>query len=481
MVQKITALLFTLLMGFPFFTDAQVVFQPKNENGIQFGTYGRVGVDWSFVHQGSIGRRLNLNNMGSIGGRLEEQDYVELVSAFLIRPFKENDPTVIKAQSRFSVYSRSLSLFGNSTTTSLGGLTIALPEFFVEASNINGKNLTVWVGATLGQAQDVGICDHFYFNDHAGQGFGIKYKNTHFKTLFISSTDTTSTGPSYYYISVGTGSPSLALRQRVVFILEHDVFLAEQHRLKLLGELHRMGGSDLNDFPIPEPYIADSARLELDIPTDYGYVVGAKLFSQLGENGSKGYNRLALRYGMRLANGGDGGFSKTWNTYGAPDLEQKNFKGAYSLSIVNDFFTHLSDNNDLNAYLVFTASKGAAESDNMAKTYLGREIYNRKRDFTVGCRDVHYISEKFHLLGEVHYSQRRDGTEKTNAYTKFSLAPTFVPTGHRDFGARPHFRFVCSLARYNDAAKENMYSPYLQFVGPKRWGYYFGVKAEWWL
>ena len=28
---------------------------------------------------------------------------------------------------------------------------------------------------------------------------------------------------------------------------------------------------------------------------------------------------------------------------------------------------------------------------------------------------------------------------------------------------------------------ESLYSPYLEFVGPKRWGHYLGVKAEWWI
>ena len=64
---------------------------------------------------------------------------------------------------------------------------------------------------------------------------------------------------------------------------------------------------------------------------------------------------------------------------------------------------------------------------------------------------------------------------------KFGIYPTFVPTGERSVWARPHLRFDFSVARYNDYAKENLYSPYLSYVGPKQWGYYFGVKAEWWI
>jgi maltoporin len=460
----------------------QVNYQPEGDNGFSIGSYGRVGVDWSFENGGSIGRRLNLNNMGSIGGRMEEQDYMELIPALIFKPFKEGDPTKIIMQTRFSAYSRSLSLFGNSSTSSLGGLTFAIPEYFVEASNINGKDLSIWIGARLYRGDDVGPADHFYFNDHSGQGFGIQYENTRFAAIFVSSTDTTSDEPPYFFINIGSGTPSLALRQRSVYILDHTFDLSEKHHLNVLGEIHYMSKTNLpGDIDIPNRDENDSIKIVLDYPADYGYVIGAKLVSAIGPPELNGYNRLAIRYGMRLANGGDRGISKTWNTFGAPNLEKTNFKGAYSISLVDDFFMYLSDDNSLNAYLIFTQSKGAADSDGKARTYLGREVYNRKKDFTVGFRDVQYISDKFHLLGEFHFSQRKDGLDDTYSSTKFSIVPTFVPTGQKSYWARPHFRFVFSLAHYNDAAKKNLYSPYLQFVGERQWGYYFGVKAEWWL
>ena len=122
-------------------------------------------MDWSFENGGSIGRRLNLNNMGSIGGRMEEQDYLEIAPAFHFKA-KPGDSTNIYAQMRLSMYSTSLSSFGNSTSTSLGGLAFAMPEMYVEARNIKGKELSMWVGARLYRGPDVHIADHFYFNDH---------------------------------------------------------------------------------------------------------------------------------------------------------------------------------------------------------------------------------------------------------------------------------------------------------------------------
>jgi len=39
---------------------------------------------------------------------------------------------------------------------------------------------------------------------------------------------------------------------------------------------------------------------------------------------------------------------------------------------------------------------------------------------------------------------------------------------------------VFSAARYNDYARNNHYSSYLQ-INNNRWGTYIGVKTEWWL
>ncbi len=462
----------------PLNLNSQIAYQPITNKNISFGSYGRVGVDWSFVNGGSIGRRLNLNNMGSIGGRMEEQDYLEIAPVFGFKPFNEKDPTIISVQMRLSVYSRSLSLFGNSSTSSLGGLTLSLPEIFAEARNISGSGVNVWVGARLYRGPDVHIADHFYFNDHSGQGFGVEFKQSRFSTIFVASTDTSSTLPPYFYLNIATGTPSLALRQRLVFNFEQDFNLADNQMLTFLGEFQRMGDTE-EELQIT-PYENDS-NVILNYPTDYGYVFGLRLSSIIGDKKSGQYNKLALRYGSRLANGGDGGMSKTFYTFGAPDLENLSFKGAYSISLVDELFLNLSEKNTINGYVIFTKSKGAADSDNKAMTYLGQEVYNRKQDFTIGARNTHFFTDKFQLLSELHYSQRKDGTDDTYGMTKISLSPALTPTGEKSAWARPQLRFVFSLAHYNEAAKNGMYSPYLSYTGPKDWGYYFGVKAEWWI
>lgn len=465
---KFNTILLTFL-NLCFIAHAQIDYKYIDNKNLSLGSYGRIGVDWSFENNGSVGRRLNLNNMGSVGGRLEEQDYFEMAPIVHFKPFKDDDSTIINLQTRFSFYSQGLSLLGNSTTSSLNGITMAIPEVFVEARNINNTGINVWIGSRFYRGPDVHINDHFYFNDHSGQGFGVEFNNTRFASIFVSSTDTSSTLPPYFYLNFASGTPSVALRQRVALILEHDIHLNADNFITLLGEYHHMGGGETIDT-IPE----------LSYGADHGFVIGARLTTnhsiKLG-----GYNRVALRYGTGIANGGDGGLSKTWLTFGAPDEDSRTFAGAYSLSFVEDFFIEFNKRNSLSAYVIYTQSKGGASTNGLAKTYFGREVYNRKEDFSIGFRDAQLLSPKIKLLTEVHFTQRKDGTNPWAQSIKVSIAPTLVPSGNPNFWARPELRLIASFAYYNQFAAETLYSPYLAYVGETRFGYFLGVKAEWWL
>ncbi|WP_194767449.1 carbohydrate porin [Tamlana sp. I1] len=467
--------LFFLFLNFQAF--AQINYEFASNKNFSLGSYGRVGVDWSFENGGSIGRRLNLNNMGSIGGRLEEQDYLELAPNFVFNP-KKGDETVIHVQVRLAAYSTSLTSFGNTSTSSVGGLSFALPEIYAEARNIRGKELNIWIGSRLYRGADVHIADHFYFNDHSGQGVGVEYKNSRLSTIFVASVDTTSTLPPYFYLNIKTGTPSAALRQRTVFVGEHDFYLDENNTITALAEYHHMEKGQDGTLPDEDDEDVEEA---VNFPSDYGYVLGFRYNLQLKKMLPGSFNDFTLRYGGGIANGGDGGISKTWLTFGAPDEETLRYNKAYSLALVNHTVMNLSTNYTMNAYVIYTKSKGGSSLNNLAPTYFEKEVYNRKEDFTVGTRHEFYITDFFHLLGELHYSQRKDGTNPIASMTKISVAPVYVPTGLRDIWARPHLRFVASLARYNDFAKETLYSPYLQFTGEEQWGYYFGFKAEWWL
>ncbi|MGL1887670.1 MAG: carbohydrate porin [Reichenbachiella sp.] len=475
------SLLVMISLGFILSTHGQsaidyIIFKETEKTKVGFGSYGRIGVSWLPTVSSTDGRRLNLNNMGSIGGRMEEQDYIELGMAYHLTPDVLNeDSTEIVVQFRSSVYSNNLQYFGNSSTTdALSALTIALPEIFIEARNVLTKDLNVWVGARLYRGGDTHMADYFYFNDHSGQGFGAEYKGSRLHFNFVSSSDTSATVPPYFYLNIKSGTPSLALRRRVVNTFEQDVKFGKNDLLTLLAEYHHMGD------PSSEELDSDSTGL-LSYPGDNGWVLGAKY--QLNElpgflPGS--FNHVAVRFGSGIANGGDGGNSRTWLTYGAANLETNTFDNAYSWHIVDHFLLNLSERMSLNGYVIYNKSKGAASTNGKAETFLGKEVYNSKQDWTVGFKLVNYITDQFHWQTEIHHSRRKDGLDPTNAMTKLSLVPTIAPRGARSVWTRPHIRFVYSVARYNDAARDGQYSPYLDVAGQERWGHYFGVKAEWW-
>ncbi|POY36252.1 maltoporin [Solitalea longa] len=435
-----------------------------------FGSYGRVGVGFSPAIKGSLGRSLNLNGMGSMGGRMEEQDYLEMVTALHFTPKIDDKKTIINIQTRLAVFTSQGQFLGNVTSNSFGGITFAMPEIYAEANNILGSDWSAWVGARLLRYNDIHIADYFYFDDHSSQGFGIKYKNTAFSMLFPGSVDTTSSLPPYFYLNIVNGTPTLGLRQRTVMVGEHDFKLNDKNTLKALGEYHFLADATIDDQNTP-----------LNYPSDNGWVFGLKHIYDMNSTLPGSFNQFSVRYGEGIANGGDGGASKTWLTYGAPNLSTQKFNDAYSWTFVEHFLFNLSKKFSINGYGIYTNSKGAAESSNKAPDYLGREVFNRKTDIAVGVRTFVYLTDWLHLMNELSFASRKDGTQDPAQMVKFGIIPTLVPSAKRDPWARPHFRLVYTVAHYNDFARDNLYSPYLQQVGNKSWGQYIGVKAEWWL
>jgi len=453
---------------------AQPILDPQESKYKNFsiGTYGRVGANWSFDVQGALARTLNLNGMGMLGGRMEEMDYLELAPALHFDPLVSGINTEINVQLRLAAYNASGQLFGNVNSKSIGGITMAMPELYAQAKHINGTPWSVWIGARLYRGGDIHIADRWYFDDLSSQGIGIEHGNTQFVTLFVSAVDTNSTLPPYFYVNTATGTPSLELRQRIVMALMHTFNIGENHKLKFLAEFHRLadGTTDI-----------DSLKPYLNYPSDIGWVIGVKNVMQLPQFLPGSFNQLSLRYGNGIANGGDGGMTRTWLTYGAPNLDTQKFTKAYSFTLTDHFLLNFSHSFALNGYLVYTKSRGAADSDHLAETYFGREVYNQKTDFAAGFRSFYYITDIFHLMNEAHYAVRKDGLNDPASVFKLSIIPTLVPTGEKSAWARPHFRFIYTIAFYNKFAKENLYSPYLQAVGKKSIGQYFGIRAEWWI
>src|SRR6476620_11340283 len=160
--------------------------------------------------------------MGSIGVRMEEADYVELLSALHFKAEGQSDTTLINVQARMALYSGKGQLIGNvSSNSSYGGVTLALPELYAEALNIMGSKWSAWIGAKFFRGYDVHIADYFYFDDHSSQGLSVTYNKTSLAILFPGNVDTMSSVPPNFYVNIIDGVPRLGLRGRSMVIAEH--------------------------------------------------------------------------------------------------------------------------------------------------------------------------------------------------------------------------------------------------------------------
>lgn len=444
---------------------AQIVITNKS---FSFGTTGRIGAAYSPQIDGHTGRQLNLNNQGSLGGRTDQGDYIDLLPSFHFTPVTNyKDSTQIDFQVRLAFFSTNNTFLGNVSSSSVHGTVTSLPEAFVEARNIVGTKWSAWAGARYMRYDDIHIADYFYFDDHSAQGFGLKHHNTSFSMFFPAAIDTTSSNATpYSYENIITGNKSLTYRQREVIVFEHSFKILKRHSIKLLAEWHAVAGAGSN--------------ASLNYKADNGWVAGFKISTPLITPRPGSFNQFSVRYGGGVANGGDSGNTQTWRTYGAPD-GNGTYKGAYSFTAVEHLLLNLSDNFSLNPYAVYIKSKGGADTNGKAMDFYGREIYNSKTDWAVGGRIFYYMKDWFHIITELHYTSRKDGLNPTASMVKFTLAPTIVPTAERSPWARPHIRFIAEVSRYNDFAVNNLYSPFLEQAGHKRFGTYFGVRSEWWI
>ncbi|MGE6660084.1 maltoporin [Pseudomonas sp. NPDC077408] len=104
---------------------------------------------------------------------------------------------------------------------------------------------------------------------------------------------------------------------------------------------------------------------------------------------------------------------------------------------------------------------------------------------SVGVRPVYALTEEFKLVAELGHDQI-DAEAGTRKLTKFTIAPTWSPTGP-EFWARPEFRLYYTYAQWNDAAQEaaNLMAAGSALsetgaFGSAQHGSNFGVQVEYW-
>jgi len=123
---------------------------------MSMGTTGRIGVGFSPNGEGNMWKPLNLSGQGSLGGRMEQTDYMDLLPALHFTPkLNGKDSTNVTFQVRLGMYAANGQFMGNTSTRSPNGLTFILPETYIEARNIMGSRWSAWAGVRFRRYDDI--------------------------------------------------------------------------------------------------------------------------------------------------------------------------------------------------------------------------------------------------------------------------------------------------------------------------------------
>ncbi|MBJ6765788.1 carbohydrate porin [Myxococcaceae bacterium JPH2] len=418
---------------------------------LEFSMYGRVGVGWAPTSGEFIqGKTFNLTGR-SVGGRLEEGDYLEPSLKLHLLKQAESSPDAPYAYAVLTpaMWADNGLFIGLTSNRFSSTLALELGEAYVAAGNILLPGLKFWGGVRFYRGTNVYLSDYWYFNNLSAQGLGMQYGPLDVAVLL----QTSATLAEYAIDTDGDGKPDQR-RQRTVLVAQYTQAFPNKHSVHLLAEVHSL--------PQAVTRLGDEQRT---LPKDVGVVAGVKGHLDLG-NGS--FNDASVRFGSRIANGSLGG-TPTWNTYGLPS-ESGKYSGAYGVEAVDHFLVNVNPLLSLNGYGILHAGRGASGA-----------VSDRYVEYAVGAQSTLYLHDQFHLVNEASFQGLREGHQKFGTAMKLSIVPTLVPTGKRDVWARPHLRLFYTLALYNQAAVDRVISPYLQTVGGSKVGHYLGARVEWWL
>jgi maltoporin len=438
------------------FTFSQDTIVQKEEPAIKPRGYFRYGLTYS-MKDTEQGQRLNLDGMGSIGGRHQEADWLELGTEMdLNRIMKWDIEPKIKLYTLFS-------MFPTKGAYMHQGAGVGIQELYIQVDDsLINHAFQFWAGIRYYRTDNIEACDYFNFNNLSGPTIGIKIKRTQFAIL--SDAPFQNNNGSQY------GTTITPFRGRTIFALQHQLLIGKRHKIDLLGEFH-YGGWD----------VRDSTDKKITSGEDWGTVLGLRHHYQITPTL---LNRISIRRGWRIANGpkDDNWSSRTFVSVGNPN-EQDNFDGANAWHFTNNMQFSGSNLFNFEAYVIYRKAQGADGALDFER------VSNYKEDFTVGSRVTWFIADKFHFITEGSYqtkkytgytSKRRVLTANGDAsVTHLAIGPMYVPTGKRNMFTRPTFRLIYAMGFYNGYAKEQRLSDYLTYVDGDV-GHYLGVKTEFW-
>jgi maltoporin len=429
---------------------------------VDFMYYGRMGIGWTPSGQVVAGKYMNLGDHKAIGGRLEEGDYLEPGIRYHIKKARSETDTSVDLVTDFEIFSLNGAIVSDLANGDISDIKIMPLQAYVQAKNVLTEGLTLWLGSNLYRKNDIHICDYFYFNSLPGQGVGALYKGLDVAVL-------TQTGASAFFatdLDAGVPAPArpaIVQRERTMLVAQYAVpFGPGTTYVQGLGEFHvvpRSANENRNAAPGVNP-------------SDHGEVAGVKLHLDLGDGE---FNDASVRIGDRIANGAESGGS-TYSTFGQT-AGDGSYRGALGLELVEHFQWNVDKLVSVNGYGTAHYSRGSTDYAPAAGAVA---IPNSRLDYSFGARETFYLSDQLHFLAEETFQARKDEGLATGTAVKLSIAPTVVPTGERSNWARPEMRLIYTICFYNQAAVDQLMSPYLQAIGATKTAHFLGARTEWW-
>ncbi|KYF74471.1 maltoporin [Sorangium cellulosum] len=424
--------------------------------------YSRLGMAWSVYGQNIQGASMNLLGFG-IGGRYEEDDYSE--PSFVAHVVKGATPDdfFVKSEMTFAIWKQYGGPFMQPASNGGQTITVQFNQAYIEAGNFLTPGLSVWGGARFFREQYAPIGDYFYLDDLSGQGGGLKYENLNLAILGYRGFGATT--PAYNIDLNGDGGIDVE-RFRTIFAGNYKFEFGGEakHHVKVHGEAHVLQAAKQGSG-IPTP---DNGK------ADFGGVIGAKLHLGLGQGN---WSDTSVRFGTGIANGAAGG-AKTYQTWGAAN-DEGTFAGSFAIEAVEHVGFRIGDAAALEGLATFHYTKAAYEAP-AGVTPTAAGPHEKQMDFSVQANATIFAHKNFHPVVEASFQGRKDGVADLGTAVKVSVVPTLVPTGELSAGARPHFKLIYTAAFYNDAAREQALSAYLQRTGAgSNVGHYIGARTDW--
>lgn len=311
---------------------------PNTQNAIkpvELHMYGRLGVHSSLSGK-NLGARLNLSGMAAIGGRLEENDYMEISPVFNVSHFANIEGPLV----RFFLTAQ---VFSGDGTYIMYNTALNFSEAYLQVidTTSGGKPWELWLGSRFYRSRTIDLIDYWDFDNLSGHGLGVKFHNTAF-ALISTVPFSEKSGNPYGYSGFNESE------QKYVTSIKQKVQLGDNQDLFFIGEAHfaTIDSVDSQNFT--------DSPFEFD---DWGLIFGVQHHIKKGAH----ENYATIRYGNRIANGpGDDGWSsRTFITYGNPDKDNLQYQGAEGLNITEYYIFGGSQLFNLQAYATYRYAKGA--------------------------------------------------------------------------------------------------------------------------